>query len=235
MLQTIVEDGRQSNRTSPCDHVWFTNDAASTAMPLIKRSYASYDAYVEHQRAKMDSLIRFGFDKGIEDRMQNFRDRIRHAARHLTGESVLCLGARFGEEVMVFRELGFPRSIGIDLEPGAPEDLVRPGDFHDTGFESASFDGAYSNAVDHVFDLDRFAGEVRRVLRSDGILILAATNVFESQGVDKHSYIDHPTKFESLLWDGEEDLLCAFHDGFELVERFESTAWSETVFVLRAR
>jgi SAM-dependent methyltransferase len=204
-------------------------------MPLITRSYESYDHYLEHQKAKLENLYRFEFDRGIDDRLQNFRDRIRHAARHLSGNAVLCLGARFGEEVLVFRELGFTDSIGIDIAPGTDESLVRRGDFHNTGFNDASFDAAYTNAVDHVFDLPRFATETRRVLKPGGHLVLAATNAFDNPDTDKHTHIDLPNKFESLLWENEHDLLAPFQKEFSLTERFDSTAWSETVFVLAAK
>lgn len=201
-------------------------------MPLIRRDYVSYDEYVSHQQQKLQSLYHYKFHEGVDERLGNFRDRIRHAARHLSGDAVLCLGARFGEEVTVFRDLGFTNSIGIDIAPAADESLVRYGDFHNTNFPDDSFDAAYTNAVDHVFQLDRFAEEAHRVIRPGGHLILAATNAFESDDVDKRDHINHPTKFESLLWDSEHDLLDAFLTHFSLVERFNSTAWSETVFVL---
>ncbi len=204
-------------------------------MALIQRSYASYDEYVDHQRAKMNDLRKYEFDRGVQDRLQNFRDRIRHAARRLDCDGVLCLGARFGEEVIVFRELGFPRSIGVDLEPGADESLVRRGDFHHLDFPDGAFGALYTNAIDHVFDLASFAAETRRVLCTGGVFILAATNAFDAPGLDKRAHVDGPTKFESLLWEREADLLAPFEAGFDLVERFDSTAWSESVFVLRAR
>lgn len=84
------------------------------------------------------------------------------------GRTVLCLGARLGGEVRAFKSLGAV-AVGIDLEPGRGNMDVVFGDFHDVPFAADSFDYAYSNVLDHIYDLRRFGREVARVVKPGGL------------------------------------------------------------------
>ena len=88
------------------------------------------------------------------------------------GRTVLCLGARLGGEVRAFKSLGAV-AVGIDLEPGRGNMDVVFGDFHDVPFAADSFDYAYSNVLDHIYDLRRFGREVARVVKPGGLFLLA--------------------------------------------------------------
>ena len=65
--------------------------------------------------------------------------------------SVLCLGARQGTEVKAFLDLGC-FAVRIDLEPGAENQFVVQGDFHDLKFPTESVDIVFTNSLDHAFD-----------------------------------------------------------------------------------
>ena len=87
--------------------------------------------------------------------------------------TILCLGARLGSEVEAFISFGHA-AIGIDLNPGPNNPYVMAGDFHALQFADASFDCVYTNSLDHAFELDKIAAEVRRVLRPNGLFLLEA-------------------------------------------------------------
>ena len=84
---------------------------------------------------------------------------------------MICLGARLGAEVRAAKKLG-ALSIGVDIGPGGQNPHVLYGDFHELNFPSGVFDIAFTNAVDHVFDLDRCCRKVLRVLRPSGLFLV---------------------------------------------------------------
>lgn len=92
--------------------------------------------------------------------------------RSFKGEPVLCLGARLGGEVRAFKSLG-ALAIGVDFEPGQDSMDVLAGDFENLAFAEATFKYAYSNVLDHLHDLRRFASEACRVLKPGGTFFAA--------------------------------------------------------------
>ncbi len=142
---------------------------------VARRSYDSYDEYVEHQAAKYDAILKT--QGGIKTsailayRITFYR-RFRLLSHFIGRDArILCLGARQGTEVEVLRDLGYRRAIGVDLNPGPSNPYVLPGDFMRLGFRAQSFDCLYSNAIDHAYDLDEFFVESARVLKSNGLAI----------------------------------------------------------------
>jgi SAM-dependent methyltransferase len=144
---------------------------------LSRRRYDSYDSYVQHQRAKLDKVageLQDGWD-GIVD---GFKRRLRLAGELGGRGTVLCLGARLGHEVKAFHELGY-FAVGIDLNPGADNPYVLPGDFHALAFPDGSVDVVYTNCLDHAFDLPRILAEVSRVLKPDGVFVADIVHGYE--------------------------------------------------------
>ena len=138
-----------------------------------------------------------------------FLERFRNCDGLAGARSVLCLGARIGTEVKALHELGY-FAVGMDLNPGADNPYVLPGDFHGLVFPDGSVDVVYTNCLDHVFDLERFTAEVRRVLRPGGLFIADVLEGYE-EGVT-------PGNYEARHWARAEDLvneLCKL-GGFEL-------------------
>lgn len=151
---------------------------------LRRRSYASYRAYIDHQRSKRSVLEGSDFLDWYHPMFRSALIERLPENEHLSdGDSVLCLGARSGAEIEAFEEVGC-RPVGIDLEPMGPGVIY--GDFHRVPFEDRSFDVAYTNSLDHVYDEHRFLQEIARVVKR--ILILEAGN-------------GGPQKYESFAWD----------------------------------
>lgn len=136
---------------------------------LAKRQYDSYDDYVSHQSAKLGKIEHRLRETEREDLVE-FQRRFASCSALEETRSVVCLGARLGTEVQALHALGY-FAVGIDLNPGEGNCYVLPGDFHDLVFPDGSLDAVYTNALDHVFDLDKVLAEISRVLRPGGLFI----------------------------------------------------------------
>lgn len=86
-----------------------------------------------------------------------------------TGRSMLCLGARTGQEVVAAQELSW-KALGVDLVPHAP--LVIGGDVHALPFQRESFWMLYSNVVDHALKPQVMIAEMERVARPGALIVL---------------------------------------------------------------
>jgi SAM-dependent methyltransferase len=173
-----------------------------------KRSYRSYEAYVEHQKAKLET---HEFGKYDTQFRAALRDRLSVLEIDWPGRNVLCLAARIGTEVKAFLDLG-ATAIGIDLNPGPDNPYVVHGDFHDLQFAPGSMDVAYTNSLDHAFDIGRIAQEVLKVLKLDGVFIVEAAHG-RDQGVN-------PGFFESFFWKNLDELIRGIEKtGFKVTRR----------------
>ena len=175
---------------------------------FTRRSYDSYDDYLEHQRAKLETHEFGHYD---EDFRQALRERLTSLELEWHGRTVLCLGARIGSEVKAFLDLG-AFAIGIDLNPGEGNRYVVQGDFHDLQYAPNSIDVVYTNSLDHVFDIEQIAKEVLRVLKPEGLFLVEAVQGRE-QGIN-------PGFFESFFWKNIDELVRVFeHAGFIVLRR----------------
>ncbi|MEY2527921.1 MAG: hypothetical protein QOJ05_11, partial [Verrucomicrobiota bacterium] len=109
-----------------------------------KRGYSSYEAYLEHQKAKLET---HDFGRYDEEFRATLRERLSALEIEWPGGTVLCLAARIGTEVKAFLDLG-AFAVGIDLNPGADNRYVVHGDFHDLQFAPGSIDVVYTNSLD---------------------------------------------------------------------------------------
>jgi len=105
-------------------------------------------------------------------------------------ETLLCVGARFGEEVAALRDMGY-LAIGIDLNPWQNNKFVLFGDVHQIEFPKSVFDKVFCNILDHVLDIEKALREIARVLKSPGQLVL-------------HISHSEPEDFEVRGWDSAE-------------------------------
>jgi SAM-dependent methyltransferase len=188
---------------------------ASGDEKLVFRDYSSYGEYVEHQKQKIDEMlkIRGGFSNQVitSYRLKFFR-RFKHLHRLLPREAVIvCAGARQGTEVEVLRDLGFVNAYGIDLNPGPENPLVRQGDFMKMAEKSSSIDLIYSNCVDHAFNLEQFFAEHARVIKPNGYAL------YDLAVPDD----DPPGAFESVVYRRVEDLLLLLLLHFAKVVKVE--------------
>jgi SAM-dependent methyltransferase len=173
-----------------------------------KRGYDSYEAYLEHQKAKLET---HDFGRYDEEFRTTLRERLSALGIEWPGRSVLCLAARIGTEVKAFLDLG-AFAVGIDLNPGADNRYVVHGDFHDLQFAPGSVDVVYTNSLDHAFDIDRIAREVLKVLKPDGVFLVEAV-----QGRDQGT---NPGFFESFFWKNIDELIGQIEAaGFTVAKR----------------
>jgi SAM-dependent methyltransferase len=173
--------------------LWKTEGAA-----FQKRSYDSYDAYLEHQRAKLET---HEFGQYDEEFRVALRKRLSSLELEWQGRNVLCLGARIGSEVKAFLDLG-AFAVGIDLNPGKANRYVVQGDFHDLRYAPQSIDVVYTNSLDHAFDIEQIATEVLKVLKPDGFFLVEAVQG-RDQGIN-------PGFFESFFWKNIDELVRVF-------------------------
>lgn len=148
----------------------FKSDAWRHEGGISGRRYATYDDYVAHQKEKLNHLGGEAF-VNPEKAVNMFRRRFELIEELPKNVSVLCLGARRGEEVRALVGLGH-FAVGIDLNPGHENKYVVTGDFHALQYSDSSVDCIYVNCLDHAFDLEQIVAEVRRVLKSGGLFIV---------------------------------------------------------------
>jgi SAM-dependent methyltransferase len=175
---------------------------------LQSRRYDSYEAYLEHQKAKLETHDFGNYDNEFR---QALRERLTALDIAWQGRTVLCLGARIGTEVKAFLDLGC-FAIGLDLNPGEGNRYVVQGDFHDLQYAPNSIDVVYTNSLDHAFDIDRIAKEVLKVLKPNGLFIVEAVQG-RDQGIN-------PGFFESFFWKNIDEPVHVFENaGFKVVDR----------------
>lgn len=175
------------------------------------RSYGSYEEYVSHQRGKREKVSWLQeYDKKYS---QVLTDRLESQGVVKAGMSVLCLGARIGSEVKAFLAVGC-FAVGIDLNPSPGNNYVLYGDFHNVQFPFWSVEVVFTNCIDHVFNLERFLCEVRRVLKPNGWFILEIERGVKEGGV--------AGEYECLFYDKIDDMIeILVRSGFEVVKRFD--------------
>jgi SAM-dependent methyltransferase len=186
---------------------------------IAHRNFDSYAEYTYKQggkaRGKRDELL-----ASLPKNIESFARTFRRAAEHLASGPVLCLGARTGAESIGATQAGFAGSVGIDLHPVGP--TVLHGDWHDLQFPDASFANVYSNSLDHCLDLEKLAGEVRRVLAPGGRFYVMATN---REGHTLDAWLAKGGN-EALFWQTSADLsaaICGY--GFVEVKAWRDGKW----------
>lgn len=175
---------------------------------FVKRVYKSYDDYLAHQKSKLEV---HDLDKYDVEFRQSLRSRLEKSDVQWQGKTVLCLAARIGTEVKAFLDLNC-FAIGIDLNPGKKNRYVVHGDFHDLQYANESLDFVFTNSLDHAFEIDRVAKEIKRVLKPNGTLIVEAVKGKEEGA--------KPGFYESFFWSRIDELVALFEKaGFQCVRR----------------
>ena len=203
------------------------SEAWERGSDMAQRKYDSYEDYVAHQSSKLDKIIH-RLEENKDADLDNFVERFENCAALKEAKSVLCLGARLGTEVKALHKLGY-FAVGIDLNPGSKNEFVLPGDFHHVVFPDVSVDAIYTNALDHVFDLERVVGEVKRMLRPDGVFVADLICGYEEGFM--------PGDFESIHWQKAGDFAERISQmtGFALentrdLGRINRDSWIQAVF-----
>ncbi len=163
-----------------------------------RRVYGGYQEYLEHQQDKLQHLDLSRYEDHYE---RLLRERLATLGRLNPGALAVCLGARRGAEVRAFRNRGCV-AIGLDLNPGEKNPDVICGDFHALPFQRRSADVVFTNSLDHVFEVERFIREIRRVLKPAGLLIVEAIKG-RAEGT-------LPDPYASFWWDRVDDVVALF-------------------------
>jgi ubiquinone/menaquinone biosynthesis C-methylase UbiE len=114
------------------------------------------------------------------------------------GCDVLCIGARYGIEMLAMREMGFSAAkvVGIDLYPRGA-DVLRA-DMHKLPFASSSFDIVYSHhTLDHSLDPRKALSEMARVSRSGAAWVF--TVPYNDHGPEESVDFDSPDEVVKYL------------------------------------
>jgi len=187
--------------------------ADSSNPSFDRRVYPSYQDYLRRQQSKLAYLDLSRYETEYQGLLS---ERLSGLDNLKKGCVVLCLGARLGAEVRAFHDCGC-FAVGLDLNPGEQNRYVLHGDFHQLQFPRESADVIFSNSLDHVFAVDRFIAEIRRVLKSGGLLLLE-TMKGHAEGVS-------PDPYASLWWNSVDDVVALFRrHGFQAHQR---TAFAE--------
>lgn len=185
---------------------------------LQYREYSSYEEYLIHQAEKFNEIVKLlgGIsNQGIRAYRSRFYRRFHYIQRILPKSAkILCLGARDGTEVEVLRDLGFKHAMGIDLNPGPDNPLVKKGDFMALEYADNSLDMIYSNCLDHAFDLDKFFQEHARVLRPGGFALYDVAVQGQAGGAS----------FEAVKWESDEGVILLILKHFQKLLKVETEA-----------
>lgn len=212
MLQTLVQ------RISS----FYTRKWEESASGIRTRPYRSYEDYVSHQATKLDAKAHRAEHYDAE-LVQWLSGRV--SDLNLSSARVLCLGARLGGEVRVFRDLG-AFAWGIDLNPGPANAYVSFGDFQDVRLADGCCDIIFTNSLDHASNPERVARETRRLLRGGGLLVVELAD-FSSEP---------PAAWESTYWVTQEAVVQLLEQcGFVQTESLDfAKPWKGTHVRLRA-
>ena len=170
-------------------NIWVYKDGLKT------RKYKNYKQYLWHQKSKLDTFTK----KDIEEHNALFYNGLMERIPKGKG-NVLCLGARTGIEVKAFIDKGY-FAVGIDLKPTKKNKYVVYGDFHKLQFANKSIDFIYSNSIDHCLNIDKLIGEMFRVLKSEGNVMIEFPSAKAGE-------------WESLTWDSVDFLIHCFSKRF---------------------
>jgi len=141
---------------------------------MIKnRHHSTYEDYVEFQKKKTSDPEKRKKWLGDEweTKLQDFKSEISKISQALdSSKKVLCVGARTGQEVEAFKQLGVEDVIGIDIVPSLP--LVKEGDMNCIDFKDNTFDIVYTNSLEYAYDIKNVISEIERVTKIDGFIFI---------------------------------------------------------------
>jgi SAM-dependent methyltransferase len=198
-------------------------------MAIYYRKYDTYGQYLYHQSRKTVEGI-YGPDPHERLKQENFRRYKNNFIRQFHKGTPLCLmlnendrilvpAARIGVEVAALRQMGYPKTIGIDINIGPWQRRSNPlcivSDFNKTPFPDKLFDAVVFNSIDHCYDIAIFVSEMHRILVDDGIMILDIPHIYRNDQLMSKDLKLHVVsvplplsggKYESCLYDTVEDV-----------------------------
>jgi len=203
---------------------------------IYEKKGVDYDVYVFRQGRKVNN-IRKRLLTSIPKRTRKFERILKQSQSYLRPGKILCLGARTGCEVQAAINTGFKGSIGIDLHPAVSDSkLVRKGDWHNIPFLENSFENVFTNSIDHCFDVEKLANEVKRVLKPSGCFyFMLSGKQFLDTKKDAKEYMLKSSNY--LFWSTEKDLIQKFEKfGFTLSQNWRmGRNWQNIIMLNKGR
>ena len=146
------------------------SEAEYEALQASKLGDSFGAANASASQKRMEGYIR-RFDAQIAHELLEYLQR--PTIQHCVLSPVLCVGARLGGEVHAFQLLPqVSLAVGVDLNPGLRNPHVLYGDGQRLEqFKNASFGTIFTNVLDHVLKIEKFAAAAHRVLRPNGTLL----------------------------------------------------------------
>ena len=163
---------------------------------IVYKQYKDYDSYLAHQAEKLDLQMERKRSES-KGRLKRFRKQFKSFANFIGKGRVLCLGARLGEEVHAFIDLGFD-AIGIDINPGPKNKYVIKGDFHKIPFDDGSIETVYCNCLDHSSHIPKVSSEIARVLTGKFLLEIHNFALVEAKEYEAATWITTADLFKQL-------------------------------------
>lgn len=155
----------------------------------------STDNYEEYKRKQWKSVDRIYELKLFSKHVDLIEQLLPNISRK-EKQQVLCVGARYGIEVEVFKQLGFSEITAIDIYPRA--DVVIKGDMHQLSFSDNSFDVIYSHhSLDHALFPQKALDEFYRVSRNQAYWVLSIP--YNDFGPEEAIDFDSPEEIKQAL------------------------------------
>lgn len=176
--------------------------------PFHVKEYTSYDDYIVQQVSKLDNgLVEKNWFKRYEIKYPKLLNYLlKKSSLSFIGTSVLCIGARTGSEVKTFCQLG-AFAVGIDVNTGKNNKWVVTGDASSIQYPNHCVDIVYTNVLDHLLKIDECLAETKRVLKSNGYMILLIGSPEDAQ----------KDKWGSTYWDNIDDVVTYLKEMYGLI------------------
>lgn len=189
---------------------------------FFRKKYFNYNYYLAEQKGKLPCIPKKSLANYDKEYYAELFARLSKLPYEWVGRNALCLGARQGTEVRAFIALGC-FAVGVDLNPGPENKYVVTGDFHKLQFAQGSVDYLFTNSLDHVYRINKFLGQAKRLLKPDGRFIVDAHKLRDRKQLAKGGQIGSD-RWASLWWEKHSDWIDFFIKcGFELVKNVKVT------------
>ena len=155
----------------------------------------STDDYEEYKRKQWKNIDRI-YELKLFSKHVDIIEQLLPNITNLEKKKVLCVGARYGIEVEVFKQLGFSNITAVDIYPRA--DFIIKGDMHQLPFSDNCFDIIYSHhSLDHALFPQKALDQFYRVSRNNAFWVLSIP--YNDFGPEEAIDFDSPDEIKQTL------------------------------------
>jgi SAM-dependent methyltransferase len=153
---------------------------------LKKKAGEEYSKYLDLQFKRS----REKFDQGSDRETKRKEELIDIVADYVDLkmlEKALVVGCRNSYELDLLEARGVNETVGIDLF--SHDRRIQAMDMHEMRFGNHVYDLVYcSHALEHAFDPGKVCGEMARVLKKGGVIVIEVPINYEVRGSDMHDF-----------------------------------------------